>query len=332
MPLDACCEDIEIDKSLSFLNNYVKKSLEEGAQPYVTEHERCGTLSISNLKNHEHCDATAHSLRFEAYEVAKPVVPRMPPRGASSSQLAPEQSYPEEVHRSPSVGSLSGTGLTELRLRLDGVQKKWGLPSHSSGATSTSDSDYYRIAVNGIAKANSIDSSRRQPEVEVSEEKQKLAASLFGVSSSRSEKKPTSSSGAGHDKGSKASRHTVNQTAQVVQPPPDLLDLGEPTQPSGGASESSSTIDPFKQLEGLLGSDQYGNIATTVSKGPIVTSNYSDAYTSGQNSHETVNTSNQAVPTKGPNFEDALGKDALVRQVGVTPTSQNPNLFKDLLG
>ncbi|WOG93270.1 hypothetical protein DCAR_0312551 [Daucus carota subsp. sativus] len=35
---------------------------------------------------------------------------------------------------------------------------------------------------------------------------------------------------------------------------------------------------------------------------------------------------------KGPNLKDALQKDALVRQMGVTPTNQNPNLFRDLLG
>ncbi|KAI7995709.1 AP-4 complex subunit epsilon [Camellia lanceoleosa] len=34
----------------------------------------------------------------------------------------------------------------------------------------------------------------------------------------------------------------------------------------------------------------------------------------------------------GPNPKDSLDKDALVRQMGVTPLSQNPNLFSDLLG
>lgn len=38
------------------------------------------------------------------------------------------------------------------------------------------------------------------------------------------------------------------------------------------------------------------------------------------------------VTNKGPNLKDALQKDALVRQMGVTPTNQNPNLFRDLLG
>jgi AP-4 complex subunit epsilon-1 len=39
-----------------------------------------------------------------------------------------------------------------------------------------------------------------------------------------------------------------------------------------------------------------------------------------------------ATAKKGPSLQDALQKDATARQVGVTPTGNNPNLFKDLLG
>ncbi|BFG20692.1 hypothetical protein CerSpe_069660 [Prunus speciosa] len=47
MPSDASCEDIEIDKRLSFLNGYVQQALEKGAQPYIPENERSGMLNIS---------------------------------------------------------------------------------------------------------------------------------------------------------------------------------------------------------------------------------------------------------------------------------------------
>ncbi|KVH95144.1 Adaptor protein complex AP-4, epsilon subunit [Cynara cardunculus var. scolymus] len=331
MPLDASCEDIEvIDKSLSFLNSYVQKSLEEGAKPYLTEHERSRTRNISNFRNHDHHDASTHSLRFEAYEVPKPVISARLPPTASLTELAAvrEQSYQREVHRSPSVGSLSDKGSQELRLRLDGVQKKWGRPTYSSAASpSTSDSESH--TVNGTGKGKSFEpSSRRQPEVEIPEEKQKLAASLFGGTTSKSEKKQSG----GGIKGSKATRSTADQTratTAVVHPPVDLLDFGEP---SGAASGSSSTVDPFKQLEGLVDTNQYSN----VSKDPDLLSLYSDAAsTSGQNQNqETGNLSHGSGnrTTKGPNLKDALGKDALVRQMGVTPATQNPNLFKDLLG
>lgn len=326
MPLDASCEDIEIDKSLSFLNSYIQKSLEEGAKPYLSEHERSGTRNISHFRNH---DASTHSLRFEAYEVPKPIIPARLPPTASLTELAAvrEQSYQREVHRSPSVGSLSDKGSQELRLRLDGVQKKWGRPTYSSAASpSTSDLDSH------TAKGKSVEPfSRRQPEVEIPEEKQKLAASLFGgTTTSKSEKKPS------QIKGSKATRYTAadqttRDTTAVVHPPVvDLLDFGEPS-----GAPSSSTVDPFKQLEGLVDTSQEGN----VSKDSDLLSLYSDAAsTSGQNqnqesgipSHGSGNASNRT--TKGPNLKDALGKDALVRQMGVTPATQNPNLFKDLLG
>nr|KAJ0219437.1 hypothetical protein LSAT_V11C300109120 [Lactuca sativa] len=302
MPFDASCEEIEIDKSLSLVNGYIEKSLKDGAQPYIPEQERSGTLNINNFKNQ---DACPHSLKFVAYEVPKPVIPRMPPKVLSSAELLPEPDpfYQREVHRSPSVGSISDT--QQLRLRLDGVQKKWGQPSTTGPSTSEPES----YLVNGSS------------EVEVSEEKQKLAGLLFGGISSRGEKKQSQSGG--QTKGSKVPRHVVDQTGQV-KPAPDLLDSG-----SSMASSSSSMVDPFKQLEGLL--------LDTSQKGPDFMCINSDTCNQNQNhdgsSDGSSNLNNRVgpLPTKGPNLKEALGKDALVRQMGVTPTTQNPNLFKDLL-
>jgi hypothetical protein len=39
-PLDASCEDLEVDSSLSFLNGYVQQALRNGAQPYRTKDQR----------------------------------------------------------------------------------------------------------------------------------------------------------------------------------------------------------------------------------------------------------------------------------------------------
>ncbi|XP_024996813.1 AP-4 complex subunit epsilon-like isoform X2 [Cynara cardunculus var. scolymus] len=359
MPLDASCEDIEIDKSLSFLDSYVHKSLEEGAEPYIPEHERSGTLSISNMGNQNQYDTSSHSLRFEAYEVPKPVIPIGIPAPISyPTELVPlpEPSYQRDVQPIASLGPVSDAGSTGLKLRLDGVQKKWGKPTYSSAASSsTSNSDSHRTTVSGATQPDTVvsksresssydSSSRRQPHVEVSEEKQKLAASLFGGTSSRSEKKQsggTAAGGGGHSKVSRVSNHTeekVRPTTTVVQPPPpDLLDLAEPT---GTMSSSSSVIDPFKQLEGLLDMSEDG-ITATPSNGPDLMSLYSE---NGQNLNQNTilnekddpssenTTKRTASLTKGPSLKDALNKDALVRQMGVNPTSQNPNLFSDLLG
>lgn len=128
MPLDASCEDVQIDKSLSFLNSYVQQSLENGAQSYIPEYERSGILNISSFRKQDHHEASTHSLRFEAYEPPKPTGP-MPSRAApvslaSSTELVliPEPSHPREMHQTTAVPSVSDTGPSELKLRLDGFK------------------------------------------------------------------------------------------------------------------------------------------------------------------------------------------------------------------
>lgn len=374
MPSDASCEDIEIDKSLSFLNHYVQESVEKGAQPYIPESERTGMLNTSSFRNEDHHEASMHGLRFEAYDLPKPVVPsKSPVTYTPSTELVPvpEPSYSREVHTSTAVPSISSSGSTELKLRLDGVQKKWGRPNYSSGSTSTSESSSQKT-VNGVAQTESVSTSTsraqatssfdlKKPQVEISPEKQRLAASLFG-GPSKTDKRPTSSS----HKVVKPSSHTTerppaakpvdaSEKSTPVQPPPDLLDLGEPT-----VTSSAPLIDPFKQLEGLL--DQGENVsvpnhgAVNATKPPEIMSLYVEIAASGQ-SGGVVNpiptngddllsglsggSIKTAAPggaagspslSKGPSLKDSLEKDALVRQMGVTPTSQNPNLFKDLLG
>ncbi|CAL5435920.1 unnamed protein product [Camellia sinensis] len=356
MPLDASCEDIEIDKSLSFLNSYVQQSLEKGAQPYIPENERSGILDVSSFRNQEHNEALTHSLRFEAYELPKPVVSsRIPPISiASSTELVPvpEPSYPREIHQNVLVPSVSETGPSELKLRLDGVQRKWGKPTYSSPAPSTSSSTSQRT-VNGVTQPDaagnlnskprntSYDSKRSQ--IEISPEKQKLAASLFG-GPSKSEKRSSSTTSQKVSKTSHTVKGVVTSSSETsgeqktpLQPPPDLLDLGEPSS----VTSTAPSVDPFKQLEGLLDpaaqdaslAENYGAVGST--KAPDFMSLYADMLTSGQSSKDDVNIMSalsNATTVKGPNTKESLVKDALVRQMGVTPTSPNPNLFKDLLG
>ncbi|OMO93679.1 hypothetical protein COLO4_16747 [Corchorus olitorius] len=363
MPSDASCEDIEVDKSLSFLNGYVQEAIEKGAQPYIPESERSGMLNISNFRNQDHIEASSHGLRFEAYELPKPTVQSsIPPASLASNELVPvpEPVYSRESYQTPMPSVSSDAGSSELKLRLDGVQKKWGRPTYSP-ATSTVNSTTQKT-VNGTTQVDGASSSNsksretydsRKPQVEISPEKQKLAASLFG-GSSKAEKRPAS----GH-KTSKASSHTVEKShvpkssvevmsekRAPVQPPPDLLDLGEPT-----VASSAPSIDPFKQLEGLLDPTQdasavnHGSIAAT--KSPDIMGLYAETpagiqdkddgnLLSGLSNLSVTNmpsgTTTTMQSSKGPNLKDALEKDALVRQMGVTPSTQNPNLFKDLLG
>ncbi|KAG5229434.1 epsilon-adaptin family protein [Salix suchowensis] len=377
MPSDASCEDIEVDKSLSFLNGYVEKSLEKGAQPYIPENERFGMVNISNFRNQDQLEVTSHGLRFEAYELPKPSVQsRTPPISvASSTELVPvpEPSYYRETPQTAPVPSSSDTGPSGLKLRLDGVQKKWGRPTYSSSSASTSNSSSLKV-VNGVTQVDGVSSGNskthetsydsRRPQVEISEEKQKLAASLFGGSSKTERRSSTGHKVAKASSHASERFHTSKSTTiysadnavekpNLVQPPPDLLDLGEPI-----VATSAPSVDPFRQLEGLLDSTQDpGTFGGT--KAPDFMALYAETPAGGRSAgvalplslnrdgdnlipglsnassntvHGGTTVTNPSQISKGPNVKEALEKDALVRQMGVTPSGQNPNLFKDLFG
>ncbi|KAK8477584.1 hypothetical protein V6N13_096387 [Hibiscus sabdariffa] len=363
MPPDASCEDIEVDKGLSFLDGYIQEAIEKGAQPYIPESECSGLLNMGNFRNQDHHESS-HGLRFEAYELPNPAVQsRVPQALIPSTEMVPvpEPMYPRETYQTP-VSSIpsnpSNAGSVELKLRLDGVQQKWGRPTYTP-ETSTSNSTSQK-SVNGASAVNSTRETyaSRKPQVEISHEKQKLAASLFG-GSSKPEKRPATA-----HKVSKASNHMVEKShapnssmevasekAAPAQPPPDLLDLGEPT-----ATSTAPSLDPFTQLEGLLDTTQdasAANSATTASRSPdVMALLYADTpigihnkdgadLLSGLSNPSVTNMAGATAsarprPTqsssKGSNPKDSLEKDALVRQMGVNPSSQNPNLFKDLLG
>ncbi|XP_031479468.1 AP-4 complex subunit epsilon [Nymphaea colorata] len=381
MPFDASCEDIEVDKNLSFLEGFIQQALKNGASPYVPESERSGVASISNFRNQDHHETSAHSLRFEAYEVPKPPVvlahaspvTQMPSTdivAVSDSMTSKEDHQASAPPTIPDASADSG-----LRLRLDGVQKKWGRQTYSSAAPSTTSSSSHKaasdithsdlyVSSSSHSRDLSYDSRRQQPEV--SAEKQKLAASIFGASSTKAENKTP-----GGSKASKSSHARAEkvQSSMVVassaeaptgktipsQPPPDLLDLDEDNGPS---INTSAVEDPFKQLEGLLAPPAVPpSVKPDASLAPTqavdLMALYSDAPTAGQLDAVSLSSTNMdaaflksgpsddngnsngitvTMVKKGPSTQDSLQKDALSRQVGVIPSGRNPHLFKDLLG
>lgn len=378
LPHDASCEDIEVDKNISFLNDYVQKAIERGAMPYISENERSGMVNMSNFSSQDQQESGQHGLRFEAYEVPKPPVPsKVTPVSLSSvTDLVPvsESLYARETHHITSVGVASDTGSSGLKLKLDGVQKKWGKPTYSSPASSSNSTS--QNPVNGVTKVDvattvnskvrdSYDSRKQQNEIDP--EKQKLAASLFGGSTkperrtSASSKVSKASAGAAdRPQDSKAAivpNKTSGEKTNQQPPPQDLLDLGEPT-----VTVAPPTVDPFQQLEGLLDASISSTVSPSVgavSNAPDIMSLYTGSTSSEQRGaggyipvtgdnlnllselssaaavRGTTGETNAAplsLSVKGANAKDSLEKDAKVRQMGVTPTSQNPNLFRDLLG
>lgn len=368
MPADASCEDIEVDRNLSFLNDYVLQALENGASPYIPESERSGVISVGSYKSQEQQEISSHALRFEAYEMPKPSL-ALPTSQASMSVPAtdlvpvPEPGYYKEDNQTsrsqPSGDALSGE--FGVKLRLDGVQKKWGRPTYSPSSTPSSSASSQQ-ATNGGSHSDGGGSSssqtressygsKRQQGTEVSAEKQRLAASLFGSAAAKADRKAQVSRKTAKESPSMDKVAVTNEAPQPVKeqvipaaPPPDLLDLGD--EP---VSSNPPVADPFSQLEGLLGPASAtpvisGTSATSTSKAPDLMSIFSDdvptGVTSGPNdpilgdvnSMSFQKEATGVAAKKGHSLQDALQKDATSRQVGVTPTGNNPNLFKDLLG
>ncbi|KAF2953974.1 hypothetical protein DAI22_01g447100 [Oryza sativa Japonica Group] len=347
MPADASCEDIEIDRNLSFLNGYVQQAFENGAAPYIPESERSGVVSVGNYKAQDQQETSAHALRFEAYELP-PAASQASISSTTDLVPVPEPSYYKEDHQmsrsQPSGDSLSGE--FGLKLRLDGVQKKWGRPAYSSSSTPSSSTSSQQATNGGVSSEvggstssqarESTYGSKRQQATEVSAEKQRLAASLFG----KADRKTQAGRKTAKESSSTEKVATANATPQPAKeqvipsaPPPDLLDLGEPV------SSSPPLADPFTQLEGLLGPASASPVvsetpASSTSKTPDLMSIFSDDVQTGVTSGSTEPSLgvNVVAAKKGPSLQDALQKDAAARQVGVTPTGNNPILFKDLLG
>ncbi|CAA2983548.1 AP-4 complex subunit epsilon [Olea europaea subsp. europaea] len=143
----------------------------------------------------------------------------------------------EVTYSATTVPPFSDVGSSELKLLLDG---------------------------NGTTQRNSVESANsklhdayydsRKQLVEISPEKQKLAALLFGGASKSDGRQSSSSQKVTKNNSHAAVKSHVEKTAtsdtvsiKTSQPPPDLLDLGEPT----GTSIPPS-LDPFKHLKGLL--------------------------------------------------------------------------------
>ncbi|URE24712.1 AP-4 complex subunit [Musa troglodytarum] len=358
IPLDASCEDIEVDRNLSFLDSFVQQSIEKGARPYIPEIERSGMFSVSNYTSQHQHETSSHTLRFEAYELPKPSPTPAAPQISVSTRTTdlvpvPETTYYTENNQASKLQPVLDASSADhgIKLHLVGVQKKWGRPTYSASSSTTSSSEK---KTNGVTHLDGVslqsqgtlyDSKGQQSE------KQKLAASLFGASAGKTEKKPTSTQRAPKANTATAERPGVARAVSpeiskqkaASSPPPDLLDLGEPI------STTTPTIDPFEQLEGLIGptpgpSTLDNSVTTSEQKAPDLMALYTDTPPSSSSSissglgdlHSADKNSPMAknVPSikKGPNPQDSLQKDATARHVGVTPTGNNPNLFRDLLG
>lgn len=317
----------------------MQQSIEKGSQPYIPESERSGFSDVSSLKNlHQH-EHAGHGLRFEPYELPKPAPPinispvRRPPQINDTTIPVSEAAYSHEIIQNPNPPAK-----LEIKLQLSGVPTKWGKPSYSSSSSSSSSSTTNNI-VNGVthlegamtatSQTRDFSYNQRSQQVEVSHEKQRLAASLFGKSS-KSEKRVASTHKASRASFPNAEKQAAEAPKEIISssipPPPDLLDFSE-SSPSIPASE-----DPFKQLEELVGPSAAPATAAVPEAHDIIGLYGLDINSVTPPIKNSEEANIVVANKKGPNLRDALEKDSVARQVGVTPTVNNPNLFRDLLG
>jgi len=122
---------LQVDRNLSFLNEFVESAAANGARFYIpeSEHSDMHTTVITGI--HDQLEPSAHALPFEAYEVAK--LPSPPIAAAASSFPSFEEQKKPESPRSLRTHLAANSGFDTVsfnpditRLQLDGVQKKWG--------------------------------------------------------------------------------------------------------------------------------------------------------------------------------------------------------------
>jgi hypothetical protein len=194
---------------------------------------------------------------------------------------------------------------------------------------------------------------RRPREPEVSEEKKKLAASLFGGGTS------TSSRGAGKAAPRPTTKTKLAEGGRAGAPTKsvpgpqaevNLLDFGSDTE-APPAPAAAPPADPFKQLEGLSIADPS---YTTTAPPPLAAAHAKPAFdlaslyggpspvgsvAGGANMSGRPTSPIRGVVDKGPSqagnersnsVSSVASKSQQVQKAGVVP--QNPDIFQDLLG
>ena len=181
LPVDASCEDLETDGSLSFLDSFVAHAIAQGAQPYVPKGQRHDELDAEGMVARRVANSNASSMRFAEYEKAE--APRV-----NDTRLA-EGMQPKvaAMEQQETADSSLGSGLN-----VSGVVQKWGadgfmasgknqqpaptptsMPAPSPGAMSSAPP----IASAGAGIRGLADAPTAPKELT---EREKKAAALFG--------------------------------------------------------------------------------------------------------------------------------------------------------
>ncbi|KAM9124659.1 AP-4 complex subunit epsilon-1 isoform 2-T2 [Pangshura tecta] len=169
LPLDASCDEIMVDASLSFLDGFVAEGLSSGAAPYKPHHQR-QEEKLSQEK----------ALNFEPYGLSFT-------SSVSSSGFTGRQSPAGLSLGSDMSGNSAEIGQKETDcLKLDGVRKLWGKEGYlPKKENKTGKEDKTQPVPDSILMGHVVDPPLMQSEQQVvslseeEKEKQQLASTLF---------------------------------------------------------------------------------------------------------------------------------------------------------
>lgn len=113
LPVDASCEEMDVDENLAFLNDFVDAAKQMGALPYDPPE----TIMAATATPAEKAETTG--LRYTAY--AAPAVAAAQNAAPAESLAAPDKEGPP-----PSPADPQGQAGLDSGLNLRGVQRRWG--------------------------------------------------------------------------------------------------------------------------------------------------------------------------------------------------------------
>lgn len=260
LPVDASCEDIEVDENLSFLDSYVQQALVDGAPPYSPPEDY-------DDDDEDGSPTRSGGLKMTPYE--RPAAPQGVPMMASvGGQTGPAPGAPATIGgMSQSAVASSSTVLQGNQLLANkGAAQVWGrkmepppipapapaMPStpavagvpsaHTNGSGNTTSSSMYTP---GSTLAPSLQSPEPEKERELTE-KEKMAANLFGGLSSSS-KKPNARRSSTRSAAISAPSNTqtdANPVAPVPSVPTTASAQGQTSYLLDMPNDTNKTISP----------------------------------------------------------------------------------------
>jgi len=273
LPYDASCEDIIVNKDLTFLQSFVRQKLDEGAKPYQNASERAARAQTNSVPKAE--AESKPSLNFMPYEA--PTKPPSTPFPAASI----------EVH---DAGGATGASEAPMPSGLNvSGPRKWGpsgynqphgkpdppqAPAQEKVVRSEDFSQVHQPSQKTVPKA--------EPPAAMNE-KQKMAAALFSGLGGANANAASASAATGHASTPSAPSPAAKAQTARVQPrekapeapassPVDLLDLDDGGDGAGApAAPVSQSPSPQNGDMLLLDMEDSGPapVAVPVQQAPV---------------------------------------------------------------